>query len=144
MERNPVLSVRIPAQLKQRLEELRRRTGRSWADILALALEAAEGERGAKAGLGEARSVGALEEAPAAPAPPQQGARVDAQVLAADPAKVNVQAEVPAWLIAMWDIGYRARGYDGSFATWVVEMLALHFVRCRGISLGLIARSQGA
>jgi hypothetical protein len=71
-----------------------------------------------------------------------EGGKLDVEVLTGDPARINVQMEVPTWLIAMWDIGYRARGYDGTFARWIVELLTLHFVRCRGLSLGIIARTS--
>jgi hypothetical protein len=71
-----------------------------------------------------------------------EGGKLDVEVLTADPARINVQIEVPTWLVTMWDIGYRARGYDGTFARWIVELLTLHFVRCRGVSLGIIARTS--
>jgi hypothetical protein len=70
------------------------------------------------------------------------GGNLDTEVLAADPSRINVQIEVPTWLITVWDIGYRARGYDGTFARWIVELLTLHFVRCKGLSLSLIVHPR--
>jgi hypothetical protein len=89
-------------------------------------------------------AVAVATEAVAAEAVAAQGGKLDTEVLTADPARINVQIEVPAWLIAMWDIGYRARGYDGTFARWIVELLTLHFVRCRGVRLGIIACPSAA